>query len=409
MIQAPNCSLPKERSGWTPWHCLQGKEIRSLSINYEQTWCDTSARKSNTGYGIFFPSSQTARYYIDGTPDYIFNPQSFFRAFSHLPAARYVFVLRNPADRALSHYRFNYGLRLGGIPAQYVNLAGPPYLNFSAYMRLNKQEWGAVLGPLEEAPLFGDAATGLGAARPASGGDGFSVRVAPSVEAEGVADLTLRLSQLWMRAASLHYWPPTGGAQPDLRSCVCGDHYDQRQCYAFDATNIVGCMKCQGVYAPQLAMWLNAFAADRLYVIGSEWLWSNHDAELQAIASFLGIAPFSPAELSATRGFVANAGGCRNTGCADTAHKEDVFDELSEGSLHQIGLEKLIPLEERDPMPAISFADREEVERLASYFAPWNRLLDVLISKHVGRIGLSPRASGGFARLWSSPRYGSKV
>jgi hypothetical protein len=59
-------------------------------------------------YGTFFPPENRASAYDhigEITPKYLYDPEVPDRIKTHLPNARFLIILRNPADRAYSHYR----------------------------------------------------------------------------------------------------------------------------------------------------------------------------------------------------------------------------------------------------------------------------------------------------------------
>ncbi|HAC78966.1 MAG TPA: hypothetical protein DCG06_01635 [Deltaproteobacteria bacterium] len=57
----------------------------------------------NFFYASMFPSANSLRF-VESTPNYLFHPTAAERALQTIPQARFVFVLRNPAERAISHY-----------------------------------------------------------------------------------------------------------------------------------------------------------------------------------------------------------------------------------------------------------------------------------------------------------------
>jgi hypothetical protein len=83
------------------------KEVHYFSIYYD---------KSTTWYRSHFPLARHKRYvernhercFITGeaTPYYIAHPHAPLRVFETVPQARLIVLLRNPVDRAYSHYHF---------------------------------------------------------------------------------------------------------------------------------------------------------------------------------------------------------------------------------------------------------------------------------------------------------------
>jgi len=81
-----------------------GKELHYFSYKYT---------KSTPWYQSHFPRmGPSSQQTFEATPYYLFHPAAPGRVHSLLPAARLVVLLRNPVDRAFSHYQHNVG---GGV------------------------------------------------------------------------------------------------------------------------------------------------------------------------------------------------------------------------------------------------------------------------------------------------------
>lgn len=87
------------------------KEVHLFDHNYLEGW---------SWYLAHFPSRFSRRpgkssplHWLTGeaSPSYLLNPLSAHRAALHLPQAKIIVILRNPVDRAISHY--HHGLRRG--------------------------------------------------------------------------------------------------------------------------------------------------------------------------------------------------------------------------------------------------------------------------------------------------------
>ena len=58
-------------------------------------------------YKTFFPDIQNNIVIGEATPNYLFHPQVAKRIRNHFPSAKLIILLRNPIDRAISHYYHN--------------------------------------------------------------------------------------------------------------------------------------------------------------------------------------------------------------------------------------------------------------------------------------------------------------
>jgi hypothetical protein len=77
------------------------KEIQYFTINYE---------KGEAWYRSNFPPAAGGGRTFDASPYYLLHPLAPERAAALLPEARLVVLLRNPVDRAFSHYQHNVSL-----------------------------------------------------------------------------------------------------------------------------------------------------------------------------------------------------------------------------------------------------------------------------------------------------------
>jgi hypothetical protein len=101
---------PRSGTGWLlsalrehPEIFMPLKEVRYFSINYD---------KSVSWYHGFFEETECGKITGEKSPSYICNKKSPKRIFSYNPKMKLVFVLRDPIDRAYSHYKMR--LRGGG-------------------------------------------------------------------------------------------------------------------------------------------------------------------------------------------------------------------------------------------------------------------------------------------------------
>jgi sulfotransferase family protein len=79
------------------------KQIHFFDLNYP---------KGRRWYEAHFPTRKAGKISGEATPDYLFyHPDSARRLYESLPDARLIALLRNPVDRAFSHY--NHMIRLG--------------------------------------------------------------------------------------------------------------------------------------------------------------------------------------------------------------------------------------------------------------------------------------------------------
>jgi hypothetical protein len=76
------------------------KEVHFFDLNYA---------RGSAWYEAHFPSTSTAASRCSGeaTPNYIFHPKAIERLKTYAPDARVIVCLRDPIERAFSHWRFN--------------------------------------------------------------------------------------------------------------------------------------------------------------------------------------------------------------------------------------------------------------------------------------------------------------
>ena len=107
--------LGAQKSGTTSLfqYLMQHHQIAS-SFNKEVHYFDWNYSRGASWYRAFFPTRQhvarrersLGRYLCgEATPYYLFHPDVPRRVHSLLPAAKFIVVLRNPVERAYSHYQ----------------------------------------------------------------------------------------------------------------------------------------------------------------------------------------------------------------------------------------------------------------------------------------------------------------
>ncbi len=97
LSQHPDLSLPNV------------KEIHFFDLNYKKGW---------EWYQDFYTKAKITDRKLTGeaSPYYLFHPLVPERVFKHLPKVKIIVLLRNPIDRAYSHYR--HQIKLGNEPIQ---------------------------------------------------------------------------------------------------------------------------------------------------------------------------------------------------------------------------------------------------------------------------------------------------
>ncbi len=76
----------------------QPKEVHFFDLNYD---------KGLDWYREHFPASEEATAVGEATPDYLYHPEAVARIAASLPDVKVIVLLRNPIDRAYSHYWHN--------------------------------------------------------------------------------------------------------------------------------------------------------------------------------------------------------------------------------------------------------------------------------------------------------------
>lgn len=88
-----------------------GKEVKFFDCNY---------RRGLNWYQGFFPRKETLTeskaITIEASPYYFFHPLAARRIYEHFPQMKIIITLRNPVNRAYSHYRMNYDLGVETLP-----------------------------------------------------------------------------------------------------------------------------------------------------------------------------------------------------------------------------------------------------------------------------------------------------
>jgi hypothetical protein len=77
------------------------KELQYFSLHFT---------KGLGWYRSHFPRAGDGRHTFEATPYYLFHPAAAARAASVLPEARIIVLVRDPVERAVSHYHHNVGL-----------------------------------------------------------------------------------------------------------------------------------------------------------------------------------------------------------------------------------------------------------------------------------------------------------
>lgn len=92
---------------------LEGHPDLAASIRKETEYFSRRFGEGESWYRAHFPSSRPGvrRLGFEATPDYLFYPPTPRRVAERMPDARFVVLLRDPVDRAYSHYR--HMVRLG--------------------------------------------------------------------------------------------------------------------------------------------------------------------------------------------------------------------------------------------------------------------------------------------------------
>ena len=116
-----------QRCGTTSLYSyLQGHPRVSSGLKKEISFFDKRYQKGLLWYRSQFPSfffckklagSQKAQIRLgDATPEYLFHPHAAQRIFSNMPDAKIIVMLRNPVDRAYSHYQHSVRFKFETLP-----------------------------------------------------------------------------------------------------------------------------------------------------------------------------------------------------------------------------------------------------------------------------------------------------
>ncbi len=82
----------------------------------EISYFDRHYRRGESWYRGHFPATHRGRLVGEASPSYLFHPLAPERAAALLPEARLIALLRNPVDRALSHYHHEVALGREELP-----------------------------------------------------------------------------------------------------------------------------------------------------------------------------------------------------------------------------------------------------------------------------------------------------
>jgi hypothetical protein len=113
----PNLIVPGAgKSGTSSLHLYldQHPDIAMTSAKEPHFFSDDERYASGPGFydNLYQPGSATARYHGESSTGYLIFPNVPERISESAPHCRLIFVLRNPIDRAISHYRWLVGLGL---------------------------------------------------------------------------------------------------------------------------------------------------------------------------------------------------------------------------------------------------------------------------------------------------------
>jgi hypothetical protein len=89
------------------FHCIEQHPGARVSIAKEVHYFDLNYRKGAHWYGGYFPFAWDRRITGEASPFYLFHPQVPERVRRDLPEAKIIALLRDPVERAFSHYRMN--------------------------------------------------------------------------------------------------------------------------------------------------------------------------------------------------------------------------------------------------------------------------------------------------------------
>ncbi len=72
--------------------------------------------RNKVPYFKMFQDNINTKYYLDSSTSYLISDDALERIFSINPNAKFIFVLRNPIDRIISHYKWSIGIKKENRP-----------------------------------------------------------------------------------------------------------------------------------------------------------------------------------------------------------------------------------------------------------------------------------------------------
>ena len=100
-----------------------GKEAHVFDDpEFDEDW---SAQRIDAQYRAHFPASTTSALHGDATPIYSFQPRLVARIARYNPAMKWIILLRDPIERAISHYYMERSRGLEQLPLWAALLAEP--------------------------------------------------------------------------------------------------------------------------------------------------------------------------------------------------------------------------------------------------------------------------------------------
>lgn len=215
----------------------------------------------------------------EGTPSYVRIPAATRRIYDTVPGVKAVVSLRDPTERFISHF---VGFRERGLTDKSCDVF-----------------WREQLGEL----------------RACASGYAFEAHAVLPTEVDGVN------AQDALRAA-LGRQPMTvaGASLRGLSRCAADDAACKlRHCTWVLHENAL----VRSVYVDQVARWLRFFPPEQLLLVQAERMFADVPGELQRVARFLGLRPFSQRELGslATKAIGSNH---RSNPLADTCDRPEM-------------------------------------------------------------------------------------
>ena len=105
LVREPNCTAAHKAGV----KCWMNKELHYFS--------DAAYSRGSSWYNSLFPALGKGEITGECTPDYLSEPLAARRILQDYPQAKIIVVLRDPATRALSHFRFFLKLAAAGWPS----------------------------------------------------------------------------------------------------------------------------------------------------------------------------------------------------------------------------------------------------------------------------------------------------